>query len=128
MTVEDKATLDRLEISYDTSLATVKLYDDSMIHDVHVYVQKDLASLQMGGDSPPSERYISIMVMGCEEHGVHQSHIDYLNSIECVPRTKPEDFIRFSVPDGLPVWTMEQVAEGNCANLSIMVFLFEFIA
>jgi hypothetical protein len=47
------------------------------------------------------------MVRGATHFGVNQSYIDWLKSLEVQPRTKPQDFMKFEIPEGLPLMTME---------------------
>ncbi len=112
MTASDMEKLDKIEFTYDRSTATVKLYDGTVITDATVYVHK--TSMDFGDvHSPPSERYLDLLMDGCKQHGVEQSYIDWLKTHEVIPRRKPEEFVGFPLPEGLPTWTMEQVAAGD---------------
>ena len=64
-------------------------------------------------DKPPTERYIDIMIEGATQHGVKPEYIEVLKNLEKQPRRNPEDFLKLDVPEGLPTWTMEDVAKGD---------------
>jgi hypothetical protein len=108
--------LDKIELTYNRVPAIVKHYDGTIVPDSFVYVQKSINDAMHPGtvDSPPSERYIDVLVDGCRQHGVSESHVSWLRSVEFTPRTKPEDFLKIALPDALlPTWTIDDVAVGN---------------
>ncbi len=53
------------------------------------------------------------MVRGAIHFGVQQSYIDWLKSLEVQPRIKPQDFMKFEIPEGLPLMTIEELRAGN---------------
>ena len=108
--------LDKIEITYNRSPAVVKLYDGTVVPNSYVYVQKSTDDAMHSGsvNNPPSERYIDVLVDGCQQHGVSESHIGWLRSVEYTPRTRPEDFLKIELPGSpLPLWTIDQVAVGD---------------
>lgn len=64
-------------------------------------------------DKPPTERYIDIIVEGCQKFGVKQSHIDYLKSLPCQKRKDPADYDTLPVPPDARTYTMEEVVAGD---------------
>ena len=80
--------LDSIESLYLRKPARVKLYDNSIIN-ASVYTMPANKNDIVGINRPPTERYIDIMTRGALHFGVKQSYIDWLNSIEVQPRTKP---------------------------------------
>eukprot|EP01041_Mallomonas_annulata_P014902 gene14902-31642_t len=111
MSLSDMEALDKLEVRYIRRPANIKLYDGRLII-ATVYCRED-TQRGPGFDKPPTERYIGIMITGCQHYGVHQSHIDYLKATAVIPRRKPEEFCSIPVPESLPTWTLEEVAKGT---------------
>lgn len=113
MTNEDIDKLDKIEVSYQKRPARVRRYNDEII-DAFVYSNGNPA--QSASDGTPSERYLEILRQGCIHYGVHQSHIDFLSNTKSQPRKLPHEFQRAPVPEGLPVWTEDQLIAGNGEN------------
>jgi len=109
MTKRDMANLDNMEVTYERKICKVKLYDDSVI-DATVYCRKND---KFEFSNAVAERYIELLVMGCEHYGVAQSHIDYLRTIPIIPRKKPHEFRKVEIPSNLPVWEKAMVATGD---------------
>lgn len=84
--------LDSIESTYIRVLAKVRLYDGNYIN-AYVYTLNEINRQVVGINKPPSERYRDIMILGSQHHGVKQHYIDWLKTIEVVPRTKPENFL-----------------------------------
>ena len=104
---EHMKILDGFERGYARKSVKCKLYDGKIV-DGTIYTDAD-GKFDRSADKPPSERYIDIMIAGCEMYGVKQSHIDWLRSIPHVARTRPDDFKKFDVPEDAPVWTIEEL-------------------
>jgi len=117
MSAEHMKKLDAIELSYDQVKVNARLYNGSMKECV-VY-KMNLEALKKSGMNPnaasnlPQQRYIDIIVEGCKHFGVDQKYIDWLKEQPCRPRTKPEDYLRFDVPEGVPQMTMEEVMAGD---------------
>jgi len=92
ITKHDKRKLDNIEFAYDTQLCTVQLYNGTVLHNnVEVYVYnrtrvKEIFRIQNQIDCLPTERYMSIIIEGCNYYGVQQSYIHYLESLPYIPR------------------------------------------
>ena len=78
-----------------------------------VYTRPNAKARNPEVDKHPTERYIDIMVRGAIHFGVKQSYVDWLKSLEVQPRTKPEEFVKFELPEGLPMMTLEELKAGN---------------
>jgi len=111
MTTQDMEVLDGIETIYVRTPGVAKLYDGNLV-ECCVYCTNEKSSI----NNPPSERYIEILLLGCQHFGVAESHINFLKTIEVVPRRKPEDFQYLIVPKGLPTWTTDEIAIGNGLN------------
>merc|ERR1712146_758165 len=61
------------------------------------------------GDKPPTERYITIIIEGCEHYGVKREYIDWLKSLEYQKRKDPSEFDTIPVPENAPTMTMDDV-------------------
>lgn len=98
---------------YTPTLATAKLYDGTTLS-VTVYCGSK--ENQAKEDHIPQERYLDIMVEGCQHFGVKQEYMDQLNALEKEPRPVPDQFLSFgpipSNDNNAPtVFTMEQVLQ-----------------
>ena len=63
-------------------------------------------------DQPPLERYLDIMILGCEHFGVSEEYIEFLRNHESQPRPKPEEFHSFGEPPkGAPTYTLQEVEQ-----------------
>ncbi|EQC39733.1 hypothetical protein SDRG_03161, partial [Saprolegnia diclina VS20] len=113
MASAEMQVLDQMESTYIRVPATTRLYDGRLV-DATIY-GRDAAKVAALGqeDKPPSERYIEIMVRGCEHYGVAASHIALLKSVPFVPRKSPSDYISVPVPDGLRWFTQEELRAGT---------------
>ena len=114
LTTADMQKLDSIESAYDRKPAIIQMYSGERV-DGWVYSNKEgLSGLPKGNeDSLPSQRYIQIMVEGCQYFGIKKEYIDHLQSIKCVPRPSPADFANFHVPSDVPTWTMVEVVAGD---------------
>ncbi|KDO33789.1 hypothetical protein SPRG_01668 [Saprolegnia parasitica CBS 223.65] len=113
MTSTEMQVLDQLESTYVRVPAKTRLYDGRLI-DATIYGRDAAKVAAMGqNDKPPSERYIEIMVRGCEHYGVAASHIALLKSVPFVPRKTPSEFVSVPVPDGVPTFTQEELRAGT---------------
>ena len=66
--------LDKIESIYTRVPSKAKKYDGEMI-DCTVYADP-VGKIDHSNDKPPTERYISIIVEGAEQHGVKPEYID----------------------------------------------------
>jgi len=119
MTKDDKEILDKIEMGYDADPCKVKLYDGSE-KDAVIYVLnwEKVKNYFPGGeksdDKPPTERYITIIIEGCEHYGVKQEYIDHLKSLEFQKRNSPSSFEKFPVLEGTaPTMTITDVELGD---------------
>lgn len=104
LTPEDMETLDKIEASY-MRIAVV----------AHVYKPHDAAAVPVdtvtvgayridpekmvhykGPSKPPTERYIDIITRGCRHFGIAEPYIQWLLSVEVVPRKKANEFQKFT--------------------------------
>ena len=117
MTISEMEQLDTIEAGYDRVNAVAYLYDGTT-RECCVYTAKAmlLTKPEFSVNLPPAERYLDIIIAGCKHHNVDQAHITFLESVERIPRKKPEEFLRISDVDDKPTWTMEQVAQGDGKN------------
>ncbi|EQC39734.1 hypothetical protein SDRG_03162 [Saprolegnia diclina VS20] len=113
MTSAEMLLLDQMEVTYTRVPAKTRLYDGRLV-DATIY-GRDAATVAALGqeDKPPTERYIDIMVGGCEHYGVAASHIALLKSVPFVPRKTPSEFVSVPVPDGVPTFTEEKLHIGT---------------
>ncbi|OQR84948.1 hypothetical protein ACHHYP_12535 [Achlya hypogyna] len=116
MTAAHMAVLDALEVAYVRVAATVERYDGTCV--AATIYGRDAATVRamQVPDAPPSERYIEVMVRGCENFGVAPAHIEYLKSVPFVPRKAPSAFLRLPEPEGLPTFSQEQLRAGAGVN------------
>jgi len=117
MTKDDKKKLDIIEMGYDADPCKVRLYDGSE-KDAVIYVLnwEKVKNYFPGGkpeDKPPTERYITIIIEGCEHYGVNQEYIDLLKSHEFQERNSPSTFEKFPVLEGTPTMTITDVELGD---------------
>lgn len=119
-------------MGYDAVPCTVKLYDGSTKDGALIYVLNPEKVKEYWGkgdndqeqqknreeNKPPTERYITIIIEGCEHYGVKQEHINYLKSLEYQPRKDPSEFETMDVPNDAPTMTMADVeaADGVDGN------------
>jgi len=120
MTKGDKEKLDVIEMGYDAEPCTVKLYDGSIIENALIYVlnPEKVKQFYKGRateveDKPPTERYITIIIQGCEHYGVKREYIDWLKSLEYQKRKDPSEFEAFEVPEDTPTLTMDDVCAAD---------------
>lgn len=101
--------LDKIELSYKRIPSLAKCYDGTMVN-CTVYADPD-GQIDHSKDKPPTERYLDIMIEGCEHYGVKKEYIQWLRDHEKQPRPKPEEFRSYTVPAGSPIWTLAQIKE-----------------
>ena len=75
-TEKEMDILDKMEGIYKRVKAVARLYDGKVI-DCTVYADPD-GIIDRSNDKPPGERYIEIMVEGCNQYGVQTEHIQWL--------------------------------------------------
>ena len=61
-------TLDKIELSYKRIPSKAKLYDGKICN-CTVYADPE-GKIDHSNDKPPTERYLDIMIEGCQKHGV----------------------------------------------------------
>ena len=63
-------------------------------------------------DQPPLERYLDIMISGCEHFGVSEEYIEFLRNHESQPRPTPGELHSFGEPPkGAPTYTLQEVEQ-----------------
>lgn len=107
--------LDKIEVGYDRNKAVARLYDGKE-QECTVYTMANKMKKTWSEDKPPTERYLDIIWMGCEHFGVKPEYIQWLKDHEKQPRTKPEDFKAYTLPEDCPHYTREQIEENNGLN------------
>jgi hypothetical protein len=114
ITQADVDELNKIEVTYDFSPCSVKLYDGQILSNCYVYVlnAEKRGMIACMTSYPPSERYLEILIEGCRYYGVAESYIDFLSQHPKIPRKLPSEYRSLDIPAGLSCWTMEQVAEG----------------
>ena len=132
MTSKDMKALDRLEGGYQRIPATVRLYNNTLLPYCSVYSR---ASILAGTPNVfrPSERYMSLLIQGCEQHNVKKSYIDYLRSIPSTPYRCPSEYKTIPIPPNLPTWTEAKLLSGDGKFLNPAYFalngkVFEYTA
>merc|ERR1712176_1270473 len=73
------------------------------------FKKKDDEKIKKREDKPPTERYITIIIEGCEHYGVEREHIDWLKSLDYQKRKDPSEFETLPVPENVPTMTMADV-------------------
>lgn len=111
-------TLDAIEHSYVRKLGQVRLYDTDELVEVNVYSRPNSTKERDSSvDNPPQQRYIEIMVEGCEYYGVKKEYIDFLKNHDQIPRPMPNEFKSFGqVPDDVPSKHKEEILKCNGAQ------------
>lgn len=108
-TDDEMAKLDKVELSYKRIPSVAKCYDGTLVN-CTVYADPE-GKIDHSNDKPPTERYLDIMIEGCEHFGVKPEYIQWLRDHEKQPRRNPEDFQSWEVPAGSPIWTYKQIQE-----------------
>eukprot|EP00563_Minutocellus_polymorphus_P004945 CAMPEP_0181044510 /NCGR_PEP_ID=MMETSP1070-20121207/13305_1 /TAXON_ID=265543 /ORGANISM="Minutocellus polymorphus, Strain NH13" /LENGTH=389 /DNA_ID=CAMNT_0023122961 /DNA_START=180 /DNA_END=1346 /DNA_ORIENTATION=- len=63
-------------------------------------------------DQPPLERYLNIMIDGCQHFGVSEEYIEFLRNHESQPRPTAGEFYSFGEPpEGAPTYTLQEVEQ-----------------
>jgi hypothetical protein len=99
------------ESGYDTNIAAVAPY--SIAEDGEIMPQESIQAhyfqfpVAEAKVALPSERYLRILALGLEHHGLDPTYIEEFKKHECLPSLKPEDY--FTVPK----------AEGELPTLSL---------
>ena len=130
MKAEQMKVLDTIESGYLRTPATALLYDEAKTElEVSVYVMDATKTnpdrLDADGQIKkgiPSERYIDILLLGCEEFGVSKLHVDYLKNITFKPRTEISRLKSIPVPEKHQTWTTKSLAETFAQSTEAMVF------
>jgi len=53
-------------------------------------------------DQPPSERYLSVLILGAKHYGLDPKYIQWLQDQEYRPRCHPSEYVTFLPPEGEP--------------------------
>ena len=130
MKAEQMKVLDTIESGYLRTPATALLYDEAKTElAVSVYVMDATKTnpdrLDADGQIKkgiPSERYIDILLLGCEEFGVSKLQFDYLKNITFKPRTEISRLKSIPVPEKHQTWTTKSLAETFSQSTEAMVF------
>ena len=90
----DMKLLDSYESSYNRIIVKVELYNQEIV-DAFAYYQpkKDYQIETNQQDAYIKERYIDIICRGCKSAGVSSTYINFLSSLNIVPRKKPSEFL-----------------------------------
>lgn len=121
MDCEEMAKLDQMEMGYDRSPSTARLYNGELLA-CTAYVmnpEKIKAMMKRASVSAPSEdnlpqqRYIEIILEGCAHYGVAEEYMAKLRAQPCRPRKQPNEFVSLEVPPDTPTWTVEDVRAGD---------------
>ena len=135
MTRKDMKALDKLEGGYQRIPATVRLYNSTILPHCSVYSYGKYMTRpgNISAYSKPSERYMSLLIQGCEQHNVKKSYIDYLRSIPSTPYRRPSEYKTIPIPPNLPTWTEAKLLSGNGKFLNPAYFalngkVFEYTA
>ncbi|CAF1277154.1 unnamed protein product, partial [Didymodactylos carnosus] len=127
LTATDMNTLDKVEAVYNRIPVTVTDYSNQT--QLAYAYQMDLSRLSNLEYSLPSERYMDIIIKGCEYYGVKQTYIDRLKQISVVPRMKSSEYKCITdVPD--VHYTLDDLVLHNGTNnyplwISINYKIFE---
>jgi hypothetical protein len=108
MSAEDMAALDRMEPGYARVNATCRRYDGEEIS-ATIYTADDLDERP---SRPPEQRYIDLLIEGCQHYGVDPSAVEQLQHLDALPHPLPSEFQSFVIPTEVEVaqpWTEEQL-------------------
>lgn len=113
MTAEDQQFLDGIERDLTPTKCTCKLYnDDKKLIDAVVYTRPN-AIRGEDIDRPPSQRYLDIIIEGCQHFGVKEEYIQWLQVHEAQPRKRLGDLSTLQLPYNLPKMTMDDVVAAD---------------
>jgi hypothetical protein len=132
LSVPDMQKLDEIEAVYAKDFGNIRLYDGTIVNACVYCVTADMRAVIIetaanAGVKLPTERYIDIIVRGCRHHGVAEAHIEYLLSLENVPRKAPADFEGWPVPQGLATWTIEDIHRGMFGEEYVIIAISKII-
>lgn len=115
ITQADVDALFKVEVTYDLCPCRVKLYSGEILNDCVVFVlnEEKCRTIENMQSNPPSERYLEILIEGCKFHGVADSYINFLSQHPKIPRKLPSEYRKLDISGDLPLWTMEEVAQGT---------------
>jgi hypothetical protein len=107
--------LDAIEMGYNRIIVNSINYQGQS-HLVYIYKMKTNDSLT----NFPSERYLDIIIKGCEHFNVHQEYIKRLKEEQAViPRKQPDTFQSFpNIPSDV-FYTVEELAQHNGSDPSL---------
>ena len=116
---EQMASLDALEMGYDRIIVNSIDYQGQS-HLVHVYKMKTVHV----ATNLPSERYLDIIVKGCEFYKVQSEYIDRLKDEQAVvPRQQPHTFQSFTDIPSDVFYSVEELAQHNGNDPSIPLWI-----
>ena len=104
--------LDKIEMTYIRKTAKAKMYDGS-IRDVSVYCRNEDEVRNAEVDKPPTQRYLEIIMQGCEHYGVSKEHIDMLKALPNQPRKTMDECKKFTVTEDMKVFTEDELKQGD---------------
>jgi hypothetical protein len=109
---EQMACLDVIEGFYHRILVNVVDYQGQS-HTVYVYKMNAINEPA----SPPAERYLDIIVKGCEYHNVRPEYIDRLKREQLVkPRKQPQAFRSFTDIPSNVFYSLTDLSQHNGSN------------
>ena len=116
---EQMAQLDKIESLYRRIVVTVADYQDKLRM---AYAYKMDSNNQ--AVNPPTERYLDIIVKGCEYYHVRQEYIDRLKHEQAVvPRKKPSTFQSFDNVPNNAFHTVEEIARHNASSSTLSLWV-----
>ncbi|CAF1487857.1 unnamed protein product [Adineta steineri] len=106
---EQMARLDKLEMTYQRIIVPTVNYQNQS-HAVYAYKME----ITQPQDNHPSERYLDIIVKGCEHYGVRSDYINRLRQEQpVIPRKEPHTYQTITdVPPDV-FYTLDELAKHN---------------
>jgi hypothetical protein len=116
---EQMALLDGMELGYNRIVVNSINYQDQS-HLVYVYKMKtDTVSTNL-----PSERYLDIIIKGCEYYKVQPEYINRLKDEQAViPRKQPHMFQSFTDIPSDALYSVEELAQHNGSDPSVPLWI-----
>mmetsp|Transcript_35119 Transcript_35119/g.76877 ORF Transcript_35119/g.76877 Transcript_35119/m.76877 type:complete len:339 (-) Transcript_35119:83-1099(-) len=126
--------LDKIERDYSRRNAIARCYDGTEIacvvycrpHNLGVEVDGDTSeedtdtssSPNLPVDQPPLERYLEILILGCEHFGVSEEYIRFLRAHDRQPRPTPDEFQSYGdPPSGIDAPTLKLEEVEKCDGM-----------
>jgi len=110
MTLGDQKFLDGIERDLTPAKCKCKLYSGQLV-DAVVYTRP--GATRGENDKPPSQRYLDIIIEGCEHFAVKPEYIQWLKAHESQPRPRLDELASLELPVGCVCMTMADVVAGD---------------